>query len=118
MMAGKYGNKKTIIRGLEFASKREAARYVELLAMQRAGEIYGLDCQSSFELIPAQVAPSGRKERRVTYVADFAYYRVSDGQIDLVVEDVKSPATAKLPAYIIKRKLMLRVHGIEVVEIF
>ena len=115
-MAGKYGNKKTIIRGLEFASKREAARYVELLAMQRAGEIYGLDCQSSFELIPAQVAPSGRKERRVTYVADFAYYRASDGQ--RVVEDVKSPVTAKLPAYIIKRKLMLRVHGIEVVEIF
>ena len=115
-MAGKYGNKKTIIRGLEFASKREAARYVELLAMQRAGEIYELDCQSAFELIPAQLAPSGRKERRVTYVADFAYYRASDGQ--RVVEDVKSPVTVKLPAYIIKRKLMLRVHGIEVVEIF
>ena len=115
-MAGKYGNKKTIIRGLEFDSRREAARYVELLAMQRAGEIYGLDCQSSFELIPAQVAPSGRKERRVTYVADFAYYRASDGQ--RVVEDVKSPVTAKLPAYIIKRKLMLQVHGIEVAEVF
>lgn len=112
----KYQNKKTEIRGIKFDSKREAARYVELLAMQRAGEIYGLDCQSSFELIPAQVSPSGRKERRVTYVADFAYYRASDGQ--RVVEDVKSPVTAKLPAYIIKRKLMLRVHGIEVVEIF
>ena len=115
-MAGKYGNKKTIIRGLELASKREAARYVELLAMQRAGEIYELDCQSAFELIPAQLAPSGRKERRVTYVADFAYYRVSDGR--RVVEDVKSPVTAKLPAYIIKRKLMLQVHGIEVAEVF
>ena len=114
-MAGKYGNKKTIIRGLEFASKREAARYVELLAMQRAGEIYGLDCQSSFELIPAQVACSGKKERGVTYIADFSYRR-RDGR--RVVEDVKSPVTAKLPAYIIKRKLMLRVHGIEVVEIF
>ena len=112
----KYQNKKTEIRGIKFASKREAARYVELLAMQRAGEIYGLDCHPSFELIPAQVAPSGSKERRVTYVADFAYYRASDGQ--RVVEDVKSPVTAKLPAYIIKRKLMLRVHGIEVVEIF
>ena len=33
MMAGKYGNKKTIIRGLAFASKREAARYAELVAM-------------------------------------------------------------------------------------
>ena len=115
-MAGKYGNKKTIIRGLEFASKREAARYVELLAMQRAGEISGLLCQQSFEIIPAQTACSGRKELKVTYVADFFYYRTCDGR--QVVEDVKSPATAKLPAYIIKRKLMLQVHGIEVSEVF
>ena len=111
----KYQNKKTEIRGIKFASRREAARYVELLAMQRAGEIYGLDCQSAFELIPAQLAPSGSKERGVTYIADFSYCR-RDGS--RVVEDVKSPVTAKLPAYIIKRKLMLRVHGIEVVEIF
>ncbi len=115
-MAGKYGNKKTIIRGLEFASKREAARYVELLSMWRSGDISEPICQPVFELIPAKTAPSGRKERMVTYVADFAYYRASDGR--RVVEDVKSPVTAKLPAYIIKRKLMLRVHGIEVVEIF
>ena len=114
----KYQNKKTEIRGIKFDSRREAARYVELVAMWRSGDISEPICHPSFELIPAQVAPSGRKERRVTYVADFAYYRVSDGQIELVVEDVKSPATAKLPAYIIKRKLMLRVHGIEVVEIF
>ena len=114
-MAGKYGNKKTIIRGLEFASKREAARYVELVAMWRAGDISEPICQPSFELIPAQVACSGKKERGVTYIADFSYRR-RDGS--RVVEDVKSPVTAKLPAYIIKRKLMLRVHGIEVVEIF
>ena len=113
---GKYRNKKTEIRGRKFDSRREAARYVELLAMQRAGEIYELDCQSAFELIPAQVACGGRKERGVTYIADFSYYRASDGR--RVVEDVKSPVTSKLPAYIIKRKLMLRVHGIEVVEIF
>ena len=112
----KYKSKKTSKSGNRFDSKREAARYVELLAMLRAGEIAGLLCQQSFELIPAQVAGSGRKERKVTYIADFAYYRASDGK--LVVEDVKSPATAKLPAYIIKRKLMLQVFGIEVREIF
>ena len=114
-MAGKYGNKKTIIRGLELASRREAARYTELVAMWRAGDISEPICQPSFELIPAQVACSGKKERGVTYIADFSYRR-RDGS--RVVEDVKSPVTAKLPAYIIKRKLMLRVHGIEVVEIF
>ena len=112
----KYRNKETEIRGIKFDSRREAARYVELVAMWRSGDISEPICHPSFELIPAQVSPSGRKERRVTYVADFAYYRASDGQ--RVVEDVKSPVTAKLPAYIIKRKLMLQVHGIEVAEVF
>ena len=111
----KYRNKETEISGTKFDSRREAARYVELVAMWRAGDISEPICQPSFELIPAQVATSGRKERGVTYVADFSYRR-RDGS--RVVEDVKSPVTAKLPAYIIKRKLMLRVHGIEVVEIF
>ena len=111
----KYWNKKTEIRGTKFDSRREAARYVELLSMWRSGDISEPICHPSFELIPAQVACSGKKERGVTYIADFSYRR-RDGS--LVVEDVKSPVTAKLPAYIIKRKLMLRVHGIEVVEIF
>lgn len=43
----KYRNKKTEIRGRKFDSRREAARYAELVAMQRAGEIYGLDCHPS-----------------------------------------------------------------------
>ena len=111
----KYRNKETEISGTKFDSRREAARYTELVAMWRAGDISEPICQPSFELIPAQVACSGKKERGVTYIADFSYRR-RDGS--RVVEDVKSPVTAKLPAYIIKRKLMLRVHGIEVVEIF
>ena len=115
-MAAKYGNRKTSSGGQNFDSRREAARYRELLAMQQAGEIADLMCQTEYLLIPSQTADGGRKERKVVYRADFAYYRASDGK--LVVEDVKSPATAKLPAYIIKRKLMLQVHGIEVREIF
>ena len=112
----KYRNKNTVELGIEFDSKREAARYAELVAMWRSGDISEPICHPSFELIPAQVACSGKKERGVTYIADFSYCRASDGR--RVVEDVKSPVTSKLPAYIIKRKLMLRVHGIEVVEIF
>ena len=114
-MAAKYGNRKSLSEGMAFDSRREAARYRELLAMQQAGEIADLLCQPEYLLIPAQSAASGRKERKVVYRADFAY-RLPDG--GMVVEDVKSQATAKLPAYIIKRKLMLQVHGIEVREIF
>ena len=50
-----------------------------------------------------------------SYVADMAYY---DRRLDKeFVIDVKSAFTRKLPAYVIKRKLMLFVHGIKVVEI-
>lgn len=114
-MAAKYGNRKTSSGGQIFDSRREAARYSELLDMQQAGEIADLLCQPEYLLIPAQTAASGRKERKVVYRADFEYYLTGGG---MVVEDVKSPATAKLPAYIIKRKLMLQFHGIEVREIF
>lgn len=34
-----------------------------------------------------------------------------------VVEDVKSPASAKLAAYRLKRHLMRTVHGIEITEV-
>jgi hypothetical protein len=64
-----------------------------------------------FELIPAQVSPSGKRERPTMYLADFVY-RTADG-IE-VVEDVKGAVT---PEFRLKRKLMLWRHGIEVKEV-
>ena len=49
-------------------------------------------------------------ERGVYYIADFVYYR--DGEY--VVEDAKGVRTKE---YIIKRKLMLYVHGIKIKEV-
>ena len=74
--------------------------------------IRGLRRQVRFELIPAQRTPCGDLFRKCEYVCDFVYER--DGRI--CAEDAKSPAT-RTPAYIIKRKLMLRVHGIYVEEV-
>ena len=37
----KYGNKKTIVDGIPFDSKKEAARYQELRLLDEAGEIWG-----------------------------------------------------------------------------
>jgi len=34
-----------------------------------------------------------------------------------VIEDVKSPVTRKLPAYRLKKRLMLACHGITIVEV-
>lgn len=53
-------------------------------------------------------------ERAVTYAADFVY---RDAAGTLVVEDVKSDYTRHEKDYIIKRKLMLHVHGIRIKEV-
>lgn len=108
----KYRNKKVTLGNMTFDSKKEANRWVELAIMQKNGEITDLDTQVVFELIPAQRDPVTKKvlERAVYYVADFVYYRGNER----VVEDTKG---FKTPEYIIKRKLMLWVHGIRIQEI-
>lgn len=109
----KYLNRKSKnAAGETFDSAREQARYQTLSLMQRAGLISDLRRQVEFGLIPAQLRADGKKELPVRYVADFVYEQ--GGQ--RVVEDVKSPPTRKLPAYVIKRKLMLHVHGITLKE--
>ncbi len=122
----KYGNRKTVVDGIEFDSAKEARRYSELKLLQRAGRISDLQLQKEFVLIPAQYetferyGKTGKRlqdgkrciEKSCVYKADFCY--VQDGQ--LIVEDTKSRAT-KTKDYIIKRKLMLWVHGIKISEI-
>lgn len=51
-------------------------------------------------------------ERACTYVADFVYVDCATGET--VVEDAKGVRTKE---YVIKRKLMLWVHGIQVKEV-
>ena len=100
----------------EFDSAKEARRFRELDMLQKAGEISDLRCQVPFVLIPAQVRADGSRERACKYVADFVY--IKDGET--VVEDVKGYTRANsLPyrLFVVKRKLMLWVHGIAVREI-
>lgn len=97
------------------SSIKERKRGAELELMQRAGIISDLQTQVPYELIPAhyEVVNGKRKciERACTYKADFVYYDVENKQ--LVVEDSKGFRTKN---YIIKRKLMLHVHGIKIKE--
>ena len=106
----KYGNKKVIRDGMEFDSVKECQRYCELKLLQRAGVISDLRMQESFELIPSQKVDGKVVERAVNYVADFVYQQ--DGV--QVVEDTKGFRTKD---YILKRKLMLWVHGIRIREV-
>ena len=108
----KYHSRKITVNGIVFDSHREARRYQELLLLLRAGEISQLEMQKKYTLIPAQKKPSGGTERAVTYTADFVYTDNRTGK--KVVEDTKGVKTQQ---YIIRRKLMLWAHGIEVNEV-
>lgn len=111
-MKRKYGNRKVALDGHTFDSKLEAARYQQLKLLERAGKITGLELQPRFELIPKQRRDDGKPERACEYVADFRYTDASTGQT--VIEDAKGMRTRD---YIVKRKLMLQVHGISVKEV-
>ena len=104
----KYHNTKTTLDGITFDSKKEATRYAELMLLQRSGLIQNLRLQVPFELIPKQAG-----ERAVRYIADFVY----DENGETVVEDTKSEITRANPTYILKRKLLLWVHGLRIKEV-
>ena len=64
-----------------------------------------------------EVAPSNKKkgkviEHEISYIADFVYQDARTGET--IVEDSKGFRT---DAYILKRKLMLWVHGIKITEV-
>ncbi|QRF90899.1 hypothetical protein CLH39_11935 [Alcaligenes faecalis] len=111
-MKRKYGNRKVTLDGHTFDSKREAGRYGELKLLERTGQITDLELQPRFELIPKQRRDDGKPERACEYVADFRYTDVRIGK--QVIEDTKGMRTRD---YIVKRKLMLQVHGISVREV-
>lgn len=104
-MRNKYGAKKTIVDGIKFDSMREARRYQVLKARERVGQIAGLRRQARYDL-----EVNGVKIGR--YTSDFEYEE--DGR--WVVEDVKSPATKKARDYVLRKKLMLALFGIEIRE--
>ena len=97
---------------MTFDSKKEFQRYQELKMLEKAGLINDLKRQVPFQLIPSQAENGQVVERAVKYIADFTYYENGE----LVVEDVKAPAT-RTDVYKIKRKLMLYVHGVHIREV-
>lgn len=122
-MRNKYHSKKVEADGIVFDSKKEAKRWLELSLFEKAGVISDLQRQVKYVLIPAQREPDtvgargGIKkgkviEKECAYIADFVYKDLTLNET--VVEDTKG---FKTKDYIIKRKLMLHVHGIRIKEI-
>lgn len=125
----KYNAEKVELDGEVFDSRKEARRWQDLRLLEKAGEISNLRRQVKYTLIPTQreapiITKTGKEkpgrviEREVDYVADFVYQDNRTGET--VVEDVKGyrdPGSAGVKVFILKRKLMLWVHGIRVREI-
>lgn len=120
MGVNKYRNRKITRNGITYDSQKEAHRHAELLLLEKAGTISGLQRQVKFVLIPAQYEPDtiGKRggvkrgkliERECAYIADFVY--TQDGET--IVEDAKG---FKTPEYRIKKKLLLWVRGIRIKE--
>lgn len=99
----KWGNVKTLAYGFMFDSKREAAAYGDLRVRQLAGEIQELQRQISYDLVVNGVLIC-------RYRADFVY--VEGGRS--VIADAKGKAT---DVYRLKKKLMLAIHAIDIVEL-
>lgn len=87
-------------------------RYKQLLALQEAGVISDLQSKVRYVLLPAQRDEDGNLlEKEVIYYADFVYR--NNEQKKTIVEDLKSK---HLDDYLLKRALMLYVHGIKIKE--
>lgn len=96
----KYGNQAVSLDGIRFASRREARRYEDLLAMRRAGLVRWFCRQPRFLLTGG-----------IEYVADFLVVW-TEGAV--TVEDAKGFRTKE---YRLKRRLMKADHGIEIEEV-
>jgi hypothetical protein len=105
----KYRAIRTEVNGFVFASKREAARYRELLVLGAEGKLRDLELQPRFPIVL-----NGRTI--ATYIADFRYQTVpwDYEPVENVVEDVKG---MKTPVYNLKKKLVEAQYNIQIREI-
>ena len=102
----KYGNKKVVVDGVKYDSKKEAMRSQELMILQKKGIIQYLEMQKPFVICPKIEGVKGSRDKK--YVCDFFYY---DTQIEkFVVEDVKGNYTANLSLFKLKWQLMQHLY--------
>jgi hypothetical protein len=94
--------------GVYWHSRKEHRHWLVLRAAEAAGLVRNLRRQVRYRLTVNGVEVG-------SYVADFVFF---DPETDrVVVQDVKSPATRRLPLYRLKRNLMRAVWGLTVEEV-
>ena len=99
----KYNARKTTACGHTFDSKREAEVYLELLAQKQAGEIVRIRFQPSYTLLAGFRDNTGKKQRPITYTADF-FVTYADGHSEVI--EVKGMRTRD---YMLRKKMFLHM---------
>lgn len=107
----KYGNKRVQYGDLWFDSHAELKRWLDLKIDERAGNIRKLRRQTNWPLYV-------NGDLVTTYRDDFDYEtRLSNGSINEwlpVIEDVKGSDATQTPEFLIKKRLMKAIHGIDI----
>lgn len=128
----KYRNKKVTIADpktgeeITFDSKKECEFYFELLAREKAGEVYGITRQVEFTILEGFTDRTGKKHRPIKYIADFYYKErinrrfiggryISDNVVPHIV-DVKGGKATQTAVYKLKKKLLAH-QGVIIEEI-
>lgn len=104
----KYRNKKTEVNGITFDSKAEASRWMDLVLLQKAGQISELERQVPIKLIDGVKLPNERLARpAIRLVVDFCYVMCGEK----IYEDTKGMET---PLSRAKRHMAKVLCGIDV----
>ena len=127
----KYHNKKIRSDGYVFDSIKESHRFAQLRLMERHGEIKSLVVHPVFEI-------TVNGEKVCNFIPDFSYLVqarkvIPEGEVvnyvrekgmlfERIVEDCKgfdkkTGWNSRTPVYLLKKKLLCVMHGIEVHEI-
>jgi beta-xylosidase len=121
----KYRAVPTVIDGIRFASKKEAARYCDLKMLEKAKQIRKLELQPVYPLFAhtRTITERGKMHyeavKVATYKGDFRYEvkglsACENERWHAVVEDVKG---FKTPVYRLKKKWVEAQYGIEIREV-
>lgn len=108
----KYFNKKVVVDGVKFDSKKEAEYYLYLKSLEKNHKIYDLKLQPHF-ILQDKFKLNGKTIRKIEYIADFSYYSSQDDKLHVV--DVKG---LKTDVYKLKKKIFEYQYKIEIEEVW
>lgn len=102
--------------GYKFDSGLERTRYYQLCVRRNLGHISELQVHApTYVVHDGYKRQSGKAVAAITYTPDFTYI---DEEGRFVVEDVKSPQTARTEGFVLRRKLFEARYEVDISILF